>query len=86
MPRVLQPSKTAIQNGRAATMTISNFMDTVPQNSENSSDGTEDNGELRTGTDLNGGDDIRYSIEEYSESDQRDIVAILQPFVGRWSI
>lgn len=28
-------------------------------------------------------DDVRYSIEEYSESDRRDIVAILQPFVGQ---
>ena len=50
---------------------------------ENSSDGTENNGELRMGTDLNGDDDIRYSIEEYSEEDHRDIVAILQPFVGQ---
>ena len=31
----------------------------------------------------NGDNEVRYSIEEYSESDQRDIVAILQPFVGQ---
>ena len=31
-PRVLQPSKTALLKGRAATMTISNFMNKVPPN------------------------------------------------------
>ncbi len=38
MPRVLQPSKTALHNGRAATMTISNFMDNKSQNPENASE------------------------------------------------
>ena len=66
----------------------------IPQNSENASDETENYGELRRGTEGNGFSvapdgavedkgDIRYSIEEYSEEDHRDIVAILQPFVGQ---
>ena len=29
--------------------------------------------------------DIRYSLAEYSEADQRDIVAILRPFVGKFA-
>ena len=42
-PRVLQPSKTALQDGRAATMTITNFMDNISQNPENASS-TDKNG------------------------------------------
>ena len=41
---------------------ITDLMGNIPQNSENSSDGTENNGELRTGTDLNGGNGIRFSV------------------------
>ncbi|MBQ7396088.1 MAG: hypothetical protein IJW08_06085 [Lentisphaeria bacterium] len=36
-PRVLQPSKTALHKGGSATMTISNFIDNIPQFSENAS-------------------------------------------------
>ena len=41
-------------------------------------------GDLSDGSDRSDlSDELRFSLEEYSESEQDDIVAVLQPFVGR---
>lgn len=66
------------QRGASATGMLTDY--NISLILENSSAEAEKNGVLRNFTDGNG---IRYSIEEYSESDQRDIVAILQPMVGQ---
>ena len=48
------------------------------QNPENAS------GDLSDKSDISDvSDELRFSLEEYSESEQDDIVAVLQPFVGR---
>lgn len=44
-PRVLQPSKTALLKGRAATMTISNFMNKIPPNDSKVNPASEKNPE-----------------------------------------
>ena len=50
----------------------------ISQNPENAS------GDLSDGSDISDvSDELRFSLEEYSESEQDDIVAVLQPFVGR---
>ena len=48
----------------------------IPQISENTSQ-TDENGLERTET-----DGLRFSIAEYSEEEQRDIVDVLKPFTG----
>ena len=57
---------------------ITDLGDNISQNSENAS------GDLSDKSDLSDvSDELRFSLEEYSESEQDDIVAVLQPFVGR---
>ena len=67
-------------NRSSATGMLHN--DNIPQLSENAN-GTEENGRERIGTDgADGADGLRFSIAEYSEDEQRDIVDILKPFTG----
>ena len=66
-PRVLQPSKTALPNGRAATMTLASFLRCNNANSEISKSESEI---------------FRFLFSEYSEEEHDLIVAVLKPFVG----
>ena len=52
-------------------MTITNFMDNIPQNPENAS------GDL---SDVS--DELRFSIADYSLDEQSDIIDILTPYIG----
>ena len=73
-PRVLQPSSTALPGDGRKTMTITNFMDNIPQNPENAS------GDLPEKSDVS--DELRFSLADYDEQTQDDIIAILRPFAG----
>ena len=58
-------------------MTITNFMDNIPQNPENAS------GDLSDGSDKSdGSDELRFSIADYSLDEQSDIIDILTPYIG----
>ena len=50
----------------------------ISQNPENASGNLSDESDMPDVSDK-----LRFSLEEYSESEQEDIVAVLQPFVGR---
>ena len=75
-PRVLQPSSTALPGDGRKTMTITNFMDNISQNPENAS------GDLSDVSDKSDvSDELRFSLADYDEQTQDDIIAILRPFV-----
>ena len=60
------------------------FADKMPKKSNLLFSVTDDYGQIRTETDLpDVSDKLRFSLEEYSESEQEDITAVLRPFVGR---
>ncbi|MBQ9771410.1 MAG: hypothetical protein IJW23_06255 [Lentisphaeria bacterium] len=66
------------QRGASATgMLTDHSISLIP---ENSSDGTENDGELRTGTDLNGGNGIRYSVDEQGKMEENGKVFYQIPF------
>ena len=61
-PRVLQPSSTALPGDGRKTMTITNFMDNIPQNPENAS------GDLSDVSDKSDvSDELRFSLADYDE-------------------
>ena len=60
---------------------ITDLGDNISQNSENASGDLSDKSDMSDMSDVS--DELRFSLEEYSESEQEDIVAVLQVFVGR---
>ena len=68
MEKMLSPENLNAWNDSA----ILPFDDNIPQNFENASEDGSDNA-----------DGLLFSLEEYSENEQEDIVAVLRPFIGR---
>ena len=90
--RVLQPSKTALQNGRAATITLSSFMNNnISQNPENASS-TDKNGPSaapdgamegkRTGTDKSDGNGALFTLNSNASEELKRQVKAMQACVG----